>query len=131
MSPSVSLGAVGRDGGIFCSGVADLHGEVKEEWALFDKRTYCDMQRKQIFDPFLKINGYKGRCRSVRGGISAGQLALTAKSLQQLAQCGIFVDETDEQKLTNMVGLKMRILDPLKLAAVSSKTGQNPKSHAD
>lgn len=113
------------------SGVADLHGEVKEEWALFDKRTYCEMQRKQIFEPFLKINGYKGRCRAVRGGISAQQLALTAKSLQQLAQCGIFVDESDEQKLTNMAGLKMRIVDPLKLAEAGGRQGQNPKSHAD
>ena len=112
------------------SGVADLHGEVKEEWALYDKRTYCEMQRKQIFEPFLRINGYKGRCRSVRGGISAQQLALLAKSLQQLAQCGIFVDESDEQKLTNSVGFKMKIVDPVKLAQ-AGKQGQNPKSHAD
>ena len=66
--------------------MADLHGEVKEEWSQFDKRTYCDMQRTQIFDPYLKINGYKGRCRPARGGISAQMLALIAKSLQQLAQ---------------------------------------------
>ena len=112
------------------SGVADLHGEVKEEWALFDKRTYCDMQRKQIFEPWLRINGCTGRCRSVRGGISAQQLAMTAKSLQQLAMAGIFIDEADEQKLTNAVGYKMRIVDPMKLA-MAGKQGQNPKSHAD
>ena len=110
------------------SGVADLHGEVKEEWAQFDKRTYCDMQRKQIFEPFLKINGYKGRCKSVRGGISAQQLALTAKSLQQLAQAGWFVDEADEQKMTNLAGLKMKWIDPTKVPAGQ---GQSAKSHGD
>ena len=110
------------------SGVADLHGEVKEEWALFDKRTYCEMQRKQIFEPFLRINGYKGRCRSVRGGISAQQLALTAKSFQQLAQAGWFVDESDTQKMTNMAGIKMKFIDPAKLQA---QKGQAATSHGD
>ena len=65
---------------------------------------------------------------SVRGGISAQQLALTAKSLQQLAQAGWFVDEADEQKMTNLAGLKMKWIDPTK---VPVGQGQSAKSHGD
>ena len=110
------------------SGVADLHGEVKEEWSQFDKRTYCEMQGKQIFRPFLDINGYKGRCRAQRGGISPQQQALIAKTFQQLAQAGWFVDESDEQKMSNMMGVKMKWIDPTKIPA---GMGQSAKSHGD
>ena len=94
------------------SGVADLHSDVKEEWALFDKRAYCDMQRKQIFDPYLKINGYKGKCRAVRGGINPSQQALMAKTLQSLYLSGIRVAKSEEQVLTNTYGIKLEVFDP-------------------
>jgi Protein of unknown function (DUF935) len=92
------------------SGQADLQGEVREEWSLFDKRSYCDMQSQQIFEPILKINGYKGRCRSVRGGVSANQQAMFAKTAQSLGLAGWFIDESEKQKMTNMYGVKMSFL---------------------
>lgn len=110
------------------SGVADLHSDVKEEWALFDKRSYCDMQRTQIFEPYLKINGYKGRVRSVRGGVSAQQQSALAKTLQSLYLAGVRLDKTDEQKLTNMYGLKLEIFDP---AAEAQAAAKNDKSNSD
>ncbi len=99
------------------SGVADLHGEVREEWTLYDKRTYCKMQEKQIFDDYLRINGYKGRCRAVRGGVNAGQQALLAKTILALYQSGKMIDESDDQKLTNTFGWKIKTFDPNKAKA--------------
>jgi hypothetical protein len=109
------------------SGQADLQGEVREEWSLFDKRSFCDMQSQQIFDPILKINGYKGRCRSVRGGVSANQQAMLAKTLQSLALSGIFVEEEEKQKLTNTFGFKMQVKDITQMQG--DKSGKSQADH--
>lgn len=111
------------------SGVADLHGEVRSEWCQFDKRNYSQMQQVQIFEPYLRINGYRGRCRSVRGGITPANQAVLATTLQKLALAGIFVDESAEQDLTNTFGLKMKIKD-LQEAAMQMKE-KNDKSNFD
>lgn len=109
------------------SGQADLQGEVREEWSLFDKRSFCDMQSQQIFDPILRINGYRGRCRSVRGGVSANQQAMLAKTLQSLSLSGIFVKEEEGQKLTNTFGFKMEVKDITAMQA--DKSGKSSADH--
>lgn len=111
------------------SGVADLHSDVKEEWALFDKRSYCEMQRKQIFEPYLKINGYKGRCRSVRGGINPSQQALMAKTLQSLYLSGVRVAKSEEQQLTNTFGIKLEVFDPAENKDADDKTQKSLADH--
>lgn len=111
------------------SGQADLQGEVREEWSLFDKRSFCDMQSQQIFDPILKINGYKGRCRSVRGGVSANQQAQLAKTLQSLALSNWFVDESEKQKMTNTFSFKMTYKEPEQADGVDDKMGKSKADH--
>lgn len=113
------------------SGQADLHGDVKEEWSLFDKRSFCDMQAQQIFEPLLRINGYKGRCRAVRGGVSAGQQAQLAKTLQSLYLSGVRVKAEEEQKLTNTFGFKMEVFDPQEQKEDADAGSKNKKSLAD
>ena len=104
------------------SGVADLHGEVRSEWCLFDKRAFSQMQKDQIFDPYLRINGYRGHCRAVRGGLTPANQAMLARTLQSLAMAGVFVDETAEQDLTNTFGIRLKIKDLQALQAqVQSK----------
>lgn len=93
------------------SGVADLHGEVRSEWTQYDKRRYAQMQWQQIFEPFLRVNGYSGRVKSVRGGLSPMNLSIISKTFQALSLAGIFVDESAEQDLTSMFGIKMKIKD--------------------
>ena len=112
------------------SGVADLHGEVKEEWSLFDKRKYCNMQRKQIFQQYLRLNGYGGRIRVSRGGVSAQQQALIAKTYLSLYQSGWKIAEDDEQKMSNMFGMKLERFDPA-AAMAAGRPGTNPNSHTD
>jgi len=97
------------------SGVADLHGEVRSEWAQFDKRTFATMQWKQIFEPFLRYNGYTGKCKSTRGGMTPANLAIFSQAAQRLAQAGVVFDEESEQDLTAATGFKMKIVDPMQM----------------
>lgn len=113
------------------SGVADLHGEVKEEWSLFDKRSFCEMQSQQIFTPILRLNGYKGNCRSVRGGVSATQQAMLGTTFQKLYLSGIRVKKEEEQKLTNTFGFKMEVFDPAEEKEDSDAKSKNDKSKSD
>lgn len=98
----------GMSGG---SGKADLQGDVREEWTMFDKRAISQTETHQIYIPILRLNGYKGNCRSVRGGISANQQMLLAKSAQSLALAGWFIDESEKQKMANTFGYKMSFKD--------------------
>jgi hypothetical protein len=50
------------------SGVSELQGEVRAEWTQFDKHSFGEMECEQIFYPFLRINGYRGRLKSARIG---------------------------------------------------------------
>ncbi|MDE2106130.1 MAG: DUF935 family protein [Patescibacteria group bacterium] len=86
------------------SGVADLHGEVRSEWAQFDKRSFATMERDQIFDQFLEVNGYKGRCKSVRGGMTPANLAVFSQAVQRLAQGGVFISKDAEADMGMAVG---------------------------
>jgi hypothetical protein len=119
----------GMSGG---SGKAELQGEVKEEWSLFDKRAFCEMQTGQIFNPILRLNGYRGRCRSVRGGVSAGQQALLSKTLQSLYLSGIRVRKEEDQRLTNCFGIKLETFDPAAEAAdAAAKIDKSKADHAN
>jgi len=99
------------------SGQADLQGDVKEEWSMFDRRKYCSMQRKQIFRQYLRMNGYRGRVRSVRGGISAQQQALVAKTFLQLFQAGWRPTEEEQAKMSSLFAIQLERFDPAAEAA--------------
>lgn len=111
------------------SGVADLHGEVRSEWSQYDKRAFCQMQKDQIFDCYLRLNGYRGSCKAIRGGMTPANLAVFSKSLQSLALAGVFIDESAEQDLTAAVGFKMKIKD-LQAEAIKA-AAKNDKSTYD
>lgn len=113
------------------SGVADLHGEVKEEWSQFDKRSFCEMQSQQMFTPILRLNGYRGNCRSVRGGISMQQGALLSTSIQKLFLSGIRVKKEDEQKLSNIFSIKLETFDPMEQKEAIDPKSKNDKSRKD
>ena len=98
----------GMSGG---SGKAELQGEVKMEWTMFDKRAMDNCESNQIFSPILRLNGYTGRCRSQRGGLSATHLAGMAGTFQKFAMAGAFVHKDAEDDLSKMCGIKMEIKD--------------------
>jgi hypothetical protein len=121
---TTSKGAGDRGGG-----VADLHSEVRSEWTIYDKRAFCEMERSQIFEQYLRINGFKGRApRAVRGGITPANQAIMAKTLAALAQAGVFPDPENEQDLSAMFSVKLLVKDPVEMAqAMKPKDGKpNP-----
>jgi hypothetical protein len=108
------------------SGVADLHSEVRSDWVVFDKRAYGDMQVKQIFTPFLRINGYKGNVKVVRGGISPINQSMFAKTLQSAALAGAFPAPESEDELSEIFGIPMSVKD------ITQKNGdKQQKSKSD
>ena len=116
----------GMSGG---SGKAELQGEVKQEWNLFDKRAFCSMQSSQIFEPILRLNGYTGRCRSQRGGLSASNLQSMSRTFQAFAMAGIFAHADAADDFTKMCGVKMEIKD---LQALQAQMNADKKAnHGD
>ena len=98
----------GMSGG---SGKAELQGEVKQEWTLFDKRAMDNCESNQIFGPILRLNGYRGRCRSQRGGLSTSQLQMMSRTFQAFGMAGIFAHKDAADDFTKMCGVKMEIKD--------------------
>jgi hypothetical protein len=106
------------------SGVADLHSEVRSEWTQYDKRAFSGMLQYQIFQPFLSINGYSGRCKSVRGGITPANQKLLASTLKDLASAGIAVSKDSEQDLSSTFGLRLEVKD---IPLLQPKNGDAPE----
>lgn len=96
------------------SGVADLQGEVRSDWTVFDCRAFGEMEEKQIFEQYLRINGCRGKVpKSVRGGMTMGNQFQFSRCLANLASSGIFVDEQSEKDLSRAFGgIRFRIEKP-------------------
>jgi hypothetical protein len=77
------------------SGVAELHGEVREDYRLFDCELLAGTLQRQLFKQFLEINGLRGRPpRPVWGGEEAERSRETSALLVNLSQAGF--GPTDE-----------------------------------
>lgn len=102
------------------SGVADLQGEVRSDWMIYDQRSFADMEQKQIFEQYLRINGYKGRVPKVyRNGLSPVNQLTKAKTLLTLSQAGVFVDESAQDDLSKDFGTKLKVVDISKQATMT------------
>lgn len=123
---TTSKGAGDRGGG-----VADLHGEVRSEWTIYDKRAFGEMLRAQIFEQYLRVNGYTGRApRSIRGGITPANQAIMAKVIATLAQADVYPDPESEQDLSAMFDMKLKIKDPVEMAqAMKPKDNGKPEDN--
>lgn len=114
------------------SGVADLQGEVRSEWRIYDERAFGEMERTQIFEQYLRINGCRGRApKSVRGGLTyPNQLAL-ATTLEKLAKAGVCPHKDSEPDLSKLFGgLKLEVKDLQKLQMAGKENGNgNPEEN--
>lgn len=98
------------------SGVADLQGEVRSDWMIYDQRAFADMEQKQIFEQYLRINGYKGRVPKIyRNGLTPANQLAKAKTLLTLSQAGVFVDESAQDDLSKDFGTKLKVVDISKM----------------
>ncbi len=115
------------------SGVADLQGEVRDEWRQYDEKVLGDTNNKQIFADFLRINGYKGRVKAIRGGLTKNNALLQAKTLQTLKAAGIVPSEASFDTLSERMGFRVeKDTEPVELQNASNnpKNGQ-PKAGAE
>lgn len=90
------------------SGVAKLQGEVREDIRAFDQIKLAETLHRQLFDPFLRMNGLNGRVKIVWGGLSADEAEGTATMLQTLANAGL--EPTDEAipTISERVGFQLQ-----------------------
>lgn len=125
-----SLSTSAKGGAGFGSGVADLQGEVRSDWCIYDQDSFGSMEEKQIFEQYLKINGCKGRVpKSRRGGLTIGNQALKAKTLVDLKSAGWIADETAGPDLSKQFGTKLRMMTPEEMNPVSKNGNDNSKNN--
>ena len=101
------------------SGVSDLQGEVRDDWRECDELQFGTMELQQIYEPFLRINGLKGRIRSpLRGGLSMAGKSALGKMWASFATAGIFPDPDEESNISRQVGTKVKIYGPEQMAKI-------------
>jgi hypothetical protein len=76
------------------SGMAAQAEEVREDIRQNDTMKLADTLRKQLFIPYLRLNGYRGSCSSYWGGMREGAANSFATTLQNLGTGGY--ELTDE-----------------------------------
>ena len=123
------LSTSAKGGAGFGSGVADLQGEVRSDWCIYDQRAFGKMEEQQIFEQYLRINGCKGRVpKSCRGGLTLSNQALKAKTLVDLRTAGFAADESAIPDLSKEFGTKLRMLTAEELNPTPKVNG-NPKDN--
>lgn len=91
------------------SGVADLHGEVREDIRQFDTMKLNETLKTQLFEPYLRINGYRGRVPDMSwGGLRESALMTLGKGLNEFAAAGIEPDDDGIEVIGRRVGFGLR-----------------------
>ncbi len=112
------------------SGVADLQGEVRDEWRQYDERVFGATEEQQIFTPFLRLNGYKGRVKVIRGGLTKGNALLQAQTLKTLKDAGIKPSEESFPVLSQRFGFRVEAIPANEIN--NNQNGQpKPKSEGN
>jgi phage gp29-like protein len=87
------------------SGVANLHGEVRQDIRLYDMCRLSETLEKQLFTPYLLMNGYRGRAPSIRwGGEKEHEALALAQSVNQFRQGGLQPTDEGLQVISHRIG---------------------------
>lgn len=87
------------------SGVADLHGEVRQDIRLYDMRRLSETIKKQLFRPYLRLNGYRGNPPEMLwGGEKEHEALQLAQSVNQFRQGGLQPTEDGIATLSHRIG---------------------------
>lgn len=111
------------------SGVADLQGQVRDDIRSFDQKMICNTLKRQVFRPFLEINGLQGAAPNiVFGGLDDADVKSFADSLVSLKNAGLRVSEESMETVSERVGLNMEIApEPEPAMAGGNKNGGKRK----
>ena len=102
------------------SGMADVSSDLKDEWREFDNARLKETAVKQIFTPWLRVNGYKGNVIPCWGGASTATRSTLAKTLLDLKNAGWMPSEDSEQAISDVMGFKVERVE------IESETNENP-----
>ncbi len=103
------------------SGVSDLHASVMNNYFRFDQVMLGETLRRQLFDPFLMINGLRGRPPKIAwGGESESDQVLTAKVLESFARANLEPDDESLRVLSARVGFNLKRM-AIQMGALSAK----------
>jgi phage gp29-like protein len=101
------LSSVARNTGMG-SGVANLHGEVREDIRQYDVRKLSETLTTQLFAYYLRINGIPGNPPTLTwGGKREGDAALQADTLAKLKTAGLQPTQGAITVLSERLGLEL------------------------
>jgi phage gp29-like protein len=87
------------------SGMADQAEGVRDDIRVFDTSALQDTLRRQSFQQFLEINGYRGRAPYIFwGGKKDGDAAMLSKTLAQLGQGGYELTDAGVGAVSDRLG---------------------------
>lgn len=90
------------------SGVANLQAGVRQDIRMFDQLKLAETIEKQVFKPFLKINGLKGSAKIRWGGLSPEEAAATGALLVQLTQANLEPTDDSINVISERVGFSLQ-----------------------
>jgi hypothetical protein len=100
---------------------AKLKGTVREDVRMLDQVKLSHTVTKQIFTPFLVLNGIAGRCKASWGGLSAEEVAATGALLVQASQSGLEPTDDAIETLSERFGFGVQ-----RAAQAQSSPGGDP-----
>lgn len=115
------------------SGNAQLHGEVRDDYRTFDQIKLGETIERQLFEPFLRINGLRGAVpRIIWGGVSPEEVTYLADQLVKLSQAGLEPSDEAVEGLQDRFGFGIQRKAPVPMAnplAAFSANLPSPISH--
>jgi hypothetical protein len=91
------------------SGVADLHGRVRDDLALMDEMALGETLTNDLAGAVLDANGMAGRCKIVIGaGTNLAKAGIISTVLSNLYASGIEADDNSLDTLGTMMGLGLQ-----------------------
>lgn len=90
------------------SGVAQLHGQVRQDYRQSDMRKLSATLVKQLFRHYLRINGYSGQVRGIIwGGKDETQVSALAKSVKDFSDAGLVPDDDGIDTISERTGISL------------------------
>lgn len=110
------------------SGMADFHGEVRDDIRLFDMMKLSETLQRQLFTPYLRMNGFNGNPpKIIWGGLRPDGAKSEADTMAQFALGGIRPTDAGLEVISERVGYGLeRAPQPVKPDSGSpSRQNQN------
>lgn len=95
------------------SGVANLHGEVRNDYIQFDRLSLTEAFRTQLFPYLLKWNGLKGHCPTITWGgqASSDDNKVISETILNLFNAGLEPTEESMEILSEKLGFTVQRIE--------------------